>query len=206
MAWAETINYDSERRFEMEVGEDHKLLDSSEDGHITKEEKVLLGKPDGASFETGCRTKWGWYRLLLLTFAGSCVGLFWLFSDCLVATNREQHEVTLTSLDLVKNAARAPAATPSTAVLECFQVYQPVLFPSGAVDETVTSDGSDNTTTIAPTASASSCEVLLMEHSFGFSYGIPFVGMLLRLPFLFHYVNKHLQETTHLRIASSIAW
>jgi hypothetical protein len=174
MAWAETINYNPQRRFEMEVGED---------GHIIKEEKLLLGKVDGSGSEQRCRNKRGWYRLSLLTFVGCCIGLFWLFSDCLVASHGEQHEVTSASLDLVKNAARAPAATPSTAVLECFQVYQPVLFPSGAVDETVTSDGSDNTTTIAPTASASSCEVLLMEHSFGFSYGIPFVGMPLRLPY-----------------------
>ena len=182
MASAETINCDSQRRFEMEIGEDHKLLDSVEDGYTIKE-KLSLGKPDGADSEPRCTSEVVWYRLLLLIFVACCIGLFWLFSDCLVARHGEQNEVTSASLDFVKNAARAPAATPSTAVLECFQVYQPVLFPSGAVDGTVTSDGSENTTTIAPTAPASSCEVLLMKHSFGFSYGIPFVGMLPLLPY-----------------------
>ncbi|KAG9239558.1 putative peptide-N4-(N-acetyl-beta-glucosaminyl)asparagine amidase A [Amylocarpus encephaloides] len=78
-----------------------------------------------------------------------------------------------TPFNLVKNAIQVASAGP---VLECFQVYQPVLFPSGAVDETIQSDGSENTTTIGPTDSTASCQTLLMEHSFGFSYGIPFVG------------------------------
>jgi hypothetical protein len=64
----------------------------------------------------------------------------------------------------------------STAVLNVFQVYQPVLGPFGVIDNTISSDGLSNTTTIDATEHASSCTKLLMEYSFGFSYGHPFVG------------------------------
>jgi hypothetical protein len=161
--------------------EDRKLSCLVEDGYTLKEEELLLDKTEGQSSGRQHRTKRSWPWLLFLTFIGCCLSLFWLFSDCFVASHEEKHEVSPATYDLVTKAARAPAATPSSGVLECFQVYQPVFFPSGAVDETVTSDGLENTTTIAPTASASSCEVLLMEHSFGFSYGMPFVGLLPRI-------------------------
>lgn len=72
---------------------------------------------------------------------------------------------------------QATGSTTSTVVLEVFQVYQPVLTPSGATDETTASDGSGNTTTISSAAAASSCEVLLMDHHFAYSYGEPYVGM-----------------------------
>ncbi|KAH8821179.1 peptide N-acetyl-beta-D-glucosaminyl asparaginase amidase A-domain-containing protein [Xylogone sp. PMI_703] len=68
------------------------------------------------------------------------------------------------------------ASPTPTGVLEVFQVYQPVLTPEGITDETTSDNGLENTTVIAPTESVSSCQLLLMEHSFGFSYGMPFVG------------------------------
>lgn len=162
----------------MEVSEDYKPLDSVEGGHMN--EKSFLDRSDRVCFKPRRTYQLIWHRPLLLSLAACCIGLLWIFSDCLIASQGGQHGSTSASFDLARHAARTPAATPSSAVLECFQVYQPVLFPSGAVDETVISDGSENTTTIAPTTPASSCEVLLMEHSFGFSYGIPFVGMLQR--------------------------
>jgi hypothetical protein len=67
----------------------------------------------------------------------------------------------------------------SSPVLEVFQVYQPVLAPSGPTDQTIESDGSSNTTTIGSAETSVSCTQLLMEYSFGFSYGHPFVGMFL---------------------------
>jgi hypothetical protein len=67
--------------------------------------------------------------------------------------------------------------SPSSPVLEVFQVYQPVLAPSGPTDQTIESDGFSNTTAIGSTETVSSCTQLLMEYSFGFSYGHPFVGM-----------------------------
>jgi hypothetical protein len=75
-----------------------------------------------------------------------------------------------------KAFAAAPSPIPS-GVLKCFQVYQPVLTPSGPSDDTVSEDGSPNTITIEPWAPTGSCTKLVMEHSFGFSYGHPFVGM-----------------------------
>ena len=85
------------------------------------------------------------------------------------------------SFDLVKYAAAVPAAA-SIAVLEVFQVYEPVFSPSGVVDETTSSNGLENTTIITPTSTVSSCELLLMDYSFGYSYGHPFVGMLTLIP------------------------
>jgi hypothetical protein len=67
----------------------------------------------------------------------------------------------------------------SSLVLEVFQVYQPVLAPSGPTDQTVEGDGFSNTTVIGSPETVASCTQLLMEHSFGFSFGHPFVGMFL---------------------------
>lgn len=54
------------------------------------------------------------------------------------------------------------------AVLDCFQVSQPVLTPGGP---------STNLSKIAEgSPSEEACSVLLMEHVFAFSYGMPFVG------------------------------
>lgn len=86
---------------------------------------------------------------------------------------------TLPKSHLVKySATPAASATPSSAVLEVFQVYQPVLIPPGVTDETTSRNGVEETSIIASTNDdATSCKVLLMEHTFGYSYGIPFVGM-----------------------------
>jgi hypothetical protein len=89
---------------------------------------------------------------------------------------KQDQEIDVFSFDLVKHAVPAPAATSAIALLEDFQVYQPVLTPSGATDDTTLDNGSENTTAIAQTSATSSCQVLLMEHIFGYSYGIPFVG------------------------------
>jgi hypothetical protein len=75
----------------------------------------------------------------------------------------------------------------SSPVLEVFQVYQPVLAPSGPTDQTIGSSGSSNTTAIGSADTSASCTQLLMEYSFGFSYGHPFVG-------IFSCVQKHSQS------------
>jgi hypothetical protein len=118
------------------------------------------------------------FRLLGLTCAAICGGFLWWLSSCFITSNA-RIELGISSsktFNLVKNAVQVALATPTSSVLECFQVYQPVLFPAGAVDQTVSNDGTENTTTIIATNSSSSCQVLLMEHSFGYSYGMPFVG------------------------------
>jgi len=59
-----------------------------------------------------------------------------------------------------------PSVVKTTPILEVFQVYKPLA-------DKDTHKYADNENTI----SGKQCEVLLMEHSFGFSYGKPFVGM-----------------------------
>lgn len=54
-------------------------------------------------------------------------------------------------------------------LLECFEVSQPVLGPYGPL----TSWGRRES---RGEVDIERCEVLLMEHSFGFSYDLPFVG------------------------------
>ena len=71
---------------------------------------------------------------------------------------------------------REENANAARSVLECFQPTQPVLLPQGAT----TSDGRVAEGT-APKVS-SSCTSTLMVHSFGNSYGQPFVGRLRSIP------------------------
>lgn len=77
-------------------------------------------------------------------------------------------------------SSSAAAATPT--VLECFQVAEPVLMPYGASYESSADDGSSVSTQITNSPTQPSCTVLLMEHDFGWSYGIPFVGKLRNWP------------------------
>jgi hypothetical protein len=146
-------------------------------------------------------------KFVALLFAGCCLGLVWILSSCISVSSwklEEAHSITSDSpsFDLIKYQASPP--TPSaTGVLECFQVYQPVLTPSGATDETVLIDGSQDTTAIAPVALESSCDVVLMEHDFAFSYGIPFVGEL--WPKSIHSMTDWIRKlyTTKMQIQSS---
>lgn len=59
-----------------------------------------------------------------------------------------------------------------TTLLQCFQVAQPVLGPSG----TVASDGSASVQKNSGSASQTPCQTTLMEYSFASSYGKPYVG------------------------------
>ncbi|KAG0652101.1 PNGase A large chain [Hyphodiscus hymeniophilus] len=120
----------------------------------------------------------GRWKLFVLVFVACCVSLGWLLIDCTPANVLDEQQFhTATYEHLVKYAAAASSATPTpTGVLEVFQVYQPVLTPQGAVDETVLSNGQESTNTIASAFSPSSCEVLLMKYDFAYSYGAPFVG------------------------------
>lgn len=120
----------------------------------------------------------GRWKVIVLVFVGCCIGLGLLLTDCTPVEGLKEPEAPPATYEhLVKYAAVASSATPTpTGVLDVFQVYQPVLTPKGAVDETILSDGQENTTTIASVSSSSSCEVLLMKHDFAYSYGIPFVG------------------------------
>ncbi|PQE32129.1 Peptide-N4-(N-acetyl-beta-glucosaminyl)asparagine amidase A protein [Rutstroemia sp. NJR-2017a WRK4] len=111
-------------------------------------------------------------QLIFFALLCCCLPFLWLLRPC----SPEDVTDSYPDYHLVKHSAPVPAATPSSAVLEVFQVYQPVLTPKGVTDETAIDNGVEETTTIASTSEATSCKVLLMDHSFGYSYGMPFIG------------------------------
>lgn len=80
------------------------------------------------------------------------------------------------SLNATTTSSAVEAATGLTVDLG---VYQPVLTPAGLVDQTISNDGTRSTAVIASAASNGTCATMvLMDYSFGQSYGAPFVGML----------------------------
>ncbi|KAM0180649.1 hypothetical protein ACHAPF_002356 [Botrytis cinerea] len=111
-------------------------------------------------------------KLFLLILFGCGLSLIWLLRPCSL---EDVVDVSPKSNLIKYSAAPAPSATPTSAVLEVFQVYQPVLIPPGVSDETASYNGVEETSIIASTNVATSCKVVLMEHTFGYSYGIPFV-------------------------------
>jgi hypothetical protein len=113
-------------------------------------------------------------QTLLLALTATLVALIWAFNnDCLLTRHWKGHGDASVTVGLAGNPALSTAS--SAVVLEVFQVYQPVLTQPAAASKTDLHDGSEDKEASAA-ASAKSCEVLLMEHSFGFSYGKPFVG------------------------------
>ena len=82
------------------------------------------------------------------------------------------------SAQLVKDAVStiSSSAATTTPTLEVFQVYQPVFTPNGPVDDTTSATGTENTAVLAKTNTTASCSIVLMDYSFGYSYGEPFVG------------------------------
>lgn len=80
---------------------------------------------------------------------------------------------TTTMSSLTISSSTSSASSSSTTPVEIFQVFSPVLDTTGLVG----SNGPVANTT-ATESSSSSCQVILMEHSFSDSFGKPFVGML----------------------------
>ncbi|KAL1869193.1 hypothetical protein VTK73DRAFT_3329 [Phialemonium thermophilum] len=69
------------------------------------------------------------------------------------------------------------STSPIPTALECFQVTAPVLTPEGAAYQT-TAGGNEFVAAEDKTFLSSNepCTALLMEHTFAFSYGMPFIG------------------------------
>lgn len=61
--------------------------------------------------------------------------------------------------------------------LNVFQVYSPVIIPSISTGPENFRTVSTNVELIDEDDISTSCQVILMKHSFGLSYGKPFVGM-----------------------------
>ncbi|KAI2624839.1 hypothetical protein GGR54DRAFT_537528 [Hypoxylon sp. NC1633] len=83
-------------------------------------------------------------------------------------TSPDPKQVTRSELE----RSQEPATT-TPATLECFQVAQPVPILGGRSSQSIISNGSEAAEDDSPYAP---CSMLLMEHVFGYSYGIPFVG------------------------------
>ncbi|KAJ8105413.1 hypothetical protein ONZ43_g7435 [Nemania bipapillata] len=85
--------------------------------------------------------------------------------------------------DASTTAVTTAAPTPTRPVLECFQVAEPVLTPSGVTRRDTSQlpalGSADQVPIEAVTGSdsaSSPCSVVLMVHTFANSYGFPFVG------------------------------
>lgn len=161
------------------------------------EKECLIAQGD----ESRRRSSWNntAMKVLAITLIGCCFGLVWVaLTEC--APGSQDMPTTIAESHLEKyDAPPIPSATPS--VLEVFQVYQPVLTPEGLTDETIPSDDAEHKASLASASSGVSCQVLLMDHVFAFSYGQPFVGMLWFVSLL---GSANLwQETTPLQAASS---
>jgi hypothetical protein len=63
-------------------------------------------------------------------------------------------------------------------ILECFQVHQPVLGENGLLEQTMlqSDDSATSEHILSGAAAQASCKQVLMVHSFGWSYGKPFIG------------------------------
>lgn len=84
--------------------------------------------------------------------------------NTLLATKRQETGVS-----------SVPAAAPT--VLECFQVAQPVLMPGGVTySPPASGDGSSAGSEEERPPPTESCTVVLMQHTFGWSYDKPFIG------------------------------
>jgi hypothetical protein len=75
-----------------------------------------------------------------------------------------------------RDSGASSSANTSRAPLQCFQVHQPIWTPSGWTTQTKSKHEDCSATSDAASYGSESCSVLLMEHSFGFSYGHPFIG------------------------------
>jgi hypothetical protein len=81
---------------------------------------------------------------------------------------------TTTTISSLIDSSSVPLASPaSTIPVQVFQVFPPVLGSTGLIE----SNRAVANTNVTD-ASGSSCQVILMEHSFATSFGKPFVGVL----------------------------
>jgi hypothetical protein len=196
----DTVSYEGHA---ISYGANREFQDVSTPVDESAQKELLLVDAEASTAPRKCMSLNDKLKLTVLAILGCCIPLIWALNGCMFANNVQEDEISSAAFDLVKYAVPAPSASASAlAVLEVFQVYQPVLTPSGATDETILGNGAENTTTIAQAAASSSCEVLLMEHSFGYSYGIPFVGKFEK-SFIYN-LSNFIKETILLPVASSI--
>ena len=101
----------------------------------------------------------------ILAIAATLVTLIWLLRNPAVPFRPWKMELT-----------PACSTPPPSTVLEVFQVYPPLLTAPTSATDAIPQEPNDHAFH-GTTQSVEDCTVVLMEHSFGFSYGKPFVGM-----------------------------
>lgn len=114
--------------------------------------------------------------LILFSFA---IAIFYK-PTCILGQERTPRTVTILDPDgsspVAARSVVASSIQETASVLEDFEVYPPVLTPSGLTDQTIDRNGDLNTSVIATIDPESSYTILLMKHDFGYSYGEPYVG------------------------------
>ncbi|KAI8626358.1 peptide N-acetyl-beta-D-glucosaminyl asparaginase amidase A-domain-containing protein [Xylariaceae sp. FL1651] len=118
------------------------------------------------------------------------VGIAWAHPDVKYPPRKlaERDSIALHPFAKYKNLATganatsttSAAPTPTRPLLECFQVAEPVLTPSGVTRRDTSSppavDQKPLQVGAGSESDASPCAVVLMQHTFANSYGAPFVG------------------------------
>ncbi|KAI0842439.1 hypothetical protein F5Y06DRAFT_127636 [Hypoxylon sp. FL0890] len=115
-------------------------------------------------------------RLKLILALLGLLSFIWLArieSGCWLLASPSLKQVIRSELEQLQVSPTTISSTDSRAVLECFQVAQPVLGPNGPISQSMVSNEGVTTGQASPD---DPCSVLLMDHVFGFSYGKPFVG------------------------------
>jgi hypothetical protein len=139
-------------------------------------EKVLphdRSNNEGAGHARDLVNRSVWYGLLKLATAAITIvwlAVWWLTGQRLPST-QDLDTTSIIPAVLPRLGARAPESS----LLEVVQIYAPILTVAqdGALDIT---DGSSEGSPEITSSNQSFCEEILVEHSFGFSYGQPFVG------------------------------
>lgn len=109
----------------------------------------------------------------VITLAIVLSTVWWSSGHQLSASHGNEPTITLTNILPPRNYARAPAPAPS--LLEVFQIHPPVLTAANNGALQITDDGTNNGSQNYDQNHAI-CEEVLVVHSFGYSYGHPFIG------------------------------
>lgn len=101
--------------------------------------------------------------------------VWWFSGHQLFATPGNNSTIGLPTVLPPRRYARAPAPAPASSLLEVFQIHPPVLTVDndGALQIT---DDSTNSSSQTYGRNHAACEEVLVVHSFGYSYGHPFIG------------------------------
>jgi hypothetical protein len=149
-------------------------IPSTNAGH---EKALLCSHVENDGVGTACDTKslvrHTWYNLLKAASAAIAIGIlatWWLWSKDLASTQ----DIDIASVHPKISPQIGPRAS-KTSLLEVFQISPPVLTVAQDGTLEITDDSSDEGAVVVGNAK-SACEEVLVVHSFGYSYGQPFIS------------------------------